>query len=591
MAEPGWVNGKEVLQESIGKQHEENIRPYLHTAATRQFPNLEVLKVLVEQFHADVNKQQHVLLGIRGKDSKVQYQSTLGSTAMHILAQSIYWWQPEGLEYLLKHGGNTEIVNETGDTVLSLALMERTATYRHRSVRILLDNGANPNAKNNSGRSCLDKAAYDNRLVEMLIQAGAVVDSSSLMSAVKLRDVNTVRAILDAGVDPKLAQKAAQRKATSGLDQVDPEEYPLHQAAKIGNLSNYNHGAMIDIIKLLLDHGADPWAPITTRNKKKSTIIHDAFAGDSILDLFYDLEDLELERRDDQSRTLLLAACCSSGFRNRVNYPLISMLPSVLQSTMNHVPAIKLYHKGANIRAVDIDGNNVLHCLVARHSVEDAIQQTVLTHFASLAPDLTRAKNNAAATPLHIAVSRGKLSETNELIAHGGDLHDLDAEGNTLLHHVVTRLITSPEEQSPWLPLFHDLLAAGVSINTPNAAGITPIFEFFSATSQTLFRNGQPPRPHWHMSQDAHRESIAPLLAAGADLFVRDRNGEGLLHVVAKKKVEAPTVNAFKYLLEMGLDPSLEDVGERSALDVASASGNTGILELFQRDKGDEGKV
>jgi hypothetical protein len=40
----------------------------------------------------------------------------------------------------------------------------------------------------------------------------------------------------------------------------------------------------------------------------------------------------------------------------------------------------------------------------------------------------------------------------------------------------------------------------------------------------------------------------------------------------------------FKWLMEVkGLDPLAEDIESRSALDVATASGCTGILELFSR--------
>ena len=80
--------------------------------------------------------------------------------------------------------------------------------------------------------------------------------------------------------------------------------------------------------------------------------------------------------------------------------------------------------------------------------------------------------------------------------------------------------------------------------------------------------------------------------AKGADLTVRDNKGRGILHALAKHKSavkkdgkEGADVRIFRYLMERGLDPMLEDGEQRSSLDVAMASGSVGILEIFKREK------
>ena len=70
-----------------------------------------------------------------------------------------------------------------------------------------------------------------------------------------------------------------------------------------------------------------------------------------------------------------------------------------------------------------------------------------------------------------------------------------------------------------------------------------------------------------------------------------------LLHVVAGRKplespgyvgadvLEAPTANLvswFKFLMDMGLDPMLEDAQQRTSLDVAAACSHEHILKLFK---------
>ncbi|OJJ48018.1 hypothetical protein ASPZODRAFT_131667, partial [Penicilliopsis zonata CBS 506.65] len=56
------------------------------------------------------------------------------------------------------------------------------------------------------------------------------------------------------------------------------------------------------------------------------------------------------------------------------------------------------------------------------------------------------------------------------------------------------------------------------------------------------------------------------LIAAGVDLFVRNHEGECLLHLVAEVASrhhrtghEEKLVESFTYLMELGLDPLLED--------------------------------
>ncbi len=75
--------------------------------------------------------------------------------------------------------------------------------------------------------------------------------------------------------------------------------------------------------------------------------------------------------------------------------------------------------------------------------------------------------------------------------------------------------------------------------------------------------------------------------------MVTNKNGQGLLHIVATKKGvrlwnekgESTEVGVFRYLMERGLDAMAEDEESRSALDVVVASASAGILHIFQRDK------
>ena len=78
----------------------------------------------------------------------------------------------------------------------------------------------------------------------------------------------------------------------------------------------------------------------------------------------------------------------------------------------------------------------------------------------------------------------------------------------------------------------------------------------------------------------------------GADVFTKDDQGRGLLHVLAKRKAEPGGLNAlgdlFQYFVDKGMDPWLEDHGHMTPLDVAAVWENEAILEKFRKEKREE---
>lgn len=71
------------------------------------------------------------------------------------------------------------------------------------------------------------------------------------------------------------------------------------------------------------------------------------------------------------------------------------------------------------------------------------------------------------------------------------------------------------------------------------------------------------------------------------DVTIRNNEGESALHAIARRKRTPYTTKSHdKHLSQLflkELDPLSEDQNGRTALDVAAATGKTGILELFQR--------
>jgi ankyrin repeat protein len=154
-----------------------------------------------------------------------------------------------------------------GDTALHLA----AAAHDPAMAELLLAHGADIRAKNRRGAEPLhygcdgdpsakacDPAAQQ-ASVELLLRAGAdpnAVDKNgvaALHRAVRSRSVGAVRALLENGVD-------AARENESG-------SAPLHLAVqdtgRSGSGSPAARRAQADVIRLLLDHGANPSAKNT----------------------------------------------------------------------------------------------------------------------------------------------------------------------------------------------------------------------------------------------------------------------------------------------------------------------------------------
>src|SRR5690348_16925317 len=109
----------------------------------------------------------------------------------------------DGLQRLAAH---PNVANGIGETPLHYA-----ATFGSvESVRILLDHGADPNARNRAGATPLVSAAYDLEKTRLLVEKGADVNAHAangitpLMVAASVHgNVATLRYLLDKGADAK----------------------------------------------------------------------------------------------------------------------------------------------------------------------------------------------------------------------------------------------------------------------------------------------------------------------------------------------------------------------------------------------------
>ncbi|KAL4938880.1 hypothetical protein BDV06DRAFT_231461 [Aspergillus oleicola] len=385
--ENGWINRAE-------GSLKEKLIPYLLAATQRSLPNLEVIKVIVEKFHADVK-----LIFAEGMtfvpdvpfcsqvDAARKYKP--GDTVLHYLAQGGHWWHKEAIKYLVEHGADVNARNKQGKTPLCYALAsDHLGGYGQREItKILLDGGADSNIPAYCGWTPLGIGAHDNELVKLLLQHGAQPSNKHPMELFNALVPNQPEYIL----------------------------HPLHYISMSCFNEAHARDHAIAMIKHLLSCGADPYLLADGQR----SILHKIFGEDGIIQPYLDIQDLDLERRDALGRTLLLAAACSSCGTNSYNFD-VSLLPSMDQHFRpafyiegDQTRALALYERGADITAVDNGGNNVLHWLVQhecpgkRFSLETNHQvnahQRTIELFLKKVPELATQINNKGSTPLEIA--------------------------------------------------------------------------------------------------------------------------------------------------------------------------------------------
>lgn len=209
-----------------------------------------------------------------------------GATPLHWAAHSD---DLATADRLIRDGADVNAANEYGVTPLSLActngsaamvekllnagakpsetaLMTCSWTGNPEAIKLLLDNGADANAKeSNRGQSALMWAIDQEHLeaARTLIEHGADVNAHSkngftpLLFAAKQGDLETVRTLLKAGAKVNdgtpLKNRPAGRRAAPAADDSDPTVPDGMTSLLMATVSGHE-----DVGLLLLENGADP---------------------------------------------------------------------------------------------------------------------------------------------------------------------------------------------------------------------------------------------------------------------------------------------------------------------------------------------
>ncbi|MGL4944336.1 MAG: ankyrin repeat domain-containing protein [Thermoguttaceae bacterium] len=336
-------------------------------------------------------------------------------------------------KFCAKYGTNVEWCNDSGETLLHIAVMEKNIGV----VRFLIEKGANINAEAtgdewtggwNAGYTPLHYAARFNRnleILKLLIEKGAdwkLLGWSPLHVAVVKESICDVQRLLDDGENVSVQDQNGRT--------------PLHLAVEWNN--------NIDIIKLLIDKGAGDNA----KSVGSTTLLHIAAARRDInLDVIKLLiaKGADVNARDCYVRTPLhIAAGCGTnpdvikvlidnGADVNANYG--AQAPLYYAASGNTNPDIikVLIDNGADVNAKISGslGTTPLHAAAMSNRNPDIIK-LLIDKGADISAQSTYG------TPLHAAVLRSNKFNNNlgvieALIGNGADGNAKDSKGRTPL--------------------------------------------------------------------------------------------------------------------------------------------------------------
>lgn len=326
----------------------------------------------------------------------------------------------------------------------------------------------------------------------------------------------------------------------------------------------------------------------------KAVLVHELLDQNDMVHPILELEMLDASRCDGLGRTLLHMACHNhdindsiDSLRTTTGLEIESKKPSFLGCLLAH---------GADPLAIDTFGNNLLHHMFLSNERRGSHTKnpSTIAQLTKLYPTLINQANVDGKTPLHMALKHAALhcdtAPAEAMLRAGADPFVIDNNGNGCLHVVAFLIYESADVRS----LFKKLLHRGLDVNARNKRGETPIFNLNKHLTWSTGKLDE---------RIVAADALSLFESAGADLFVRDHHGNGLLHVAAKEtrepvkndhfsffsfckptKPAEPSIARFQVLLSKGLDPMSEDAQKRTPLDVAAACGKESVLKLFEND-------
>ncbi|KAL9117500.1 MAG: hypothetical protein Q9187_005963 [Circinaria calcarea] len=292
-------------------------------------------------------------------------------------------------------------------------------------IQLLLEKGADVDAKDENGHTALHEAAFkgNKAVIRLLLEKGADI---------KVKDKDKWTAMHAAALSGHEAIIQLLLEKGADIDAKDEDgQTVLYQAASSG------HEA---VIRLLLEKGAD----IEAKDKDKWTALHMAasFEHEAVVRLLLK-NGADIEAKDKDGQTALYRAALRGHeavvrllLENGADIEAKNENEWTIMHTaafFGHEAVVRLLlEKGADIEAKNIQGRTALDKAVLKG--HDAVVRLLLENGADI-----KAKNKWEWTALHTAASNGHEAVVRLLLEKGADIEAKDIKGRTALDWATTR--------------------------------------------------------------------------------------------------------------------------------------------------------
>ncbi|PJD97096.1 MAG: hypothetical protein CK425_04900, partial [Parachlamydia sp.] len=477
------------------------------------------------------------------------------------------------LDRLLVNGADVTATDNNGSNALHYAVWnERLKTH---DVQKLVDLGLDVHARNKDHFTPLDEAIlYNLPILPEILEFYPDLNCSEVLMATK--DTYQSQALLQFAslYNLKLLETLASKGAN--LNMADSNgSFPLHLAVCNKNIT-------VNTIEFLIKNGANPLAldfqgnsilhlacsnpafssddvirimellpkgteNLALKNHKGLSPLHVAARSNlELLNVFSEYRELPLQ--DESFIDCLLTNPELSledikKFKVDVNVRDSEGLTCIHRAEPRVIPL--LIEAGADVHAVDLDGNTLLHffCIYPYPEIVEAL--------IAKGADVNK-KNTTSLTPLLIACLKSP-SLVQTLLNSGADVHATDNRKNTPLHLACFNPNVPPEDIKALLEKGADFLVEEEDGFTPlmlalnyNPGAIGPMIEFgyeINATDE----NG---RTELHRACLENPSIIPALLMNGAEVSLADKNGDTPLHLAARNPEITP--ENLRALIEAG---------------------------------------
>jgi len=335
----------------------------------------------------------------------------LGNSMLHYVAQ---WKLDNHIPFIIQKGVHVETINATGETPIFMAVKHDGPS----TVRTLLENKANLNARDSEGKSALHAAVRWNAVnsANTLIDSGIDINGHSLNGATPLHDA--VRwGITD--IETILIREGADLESRDAQGNT-----PLMEAVIAGNTSS---------IERLAANGANPM----TRNIRGDTPLHMAVAMEqyNLVNMFLGM-GVSIHARNTRSRTPFQTSLTVSPrmvstllTKDRINGTDDfgnSALHIAIQEKA-HISIIRtIMDQGIRTNTVDSNGRTAL-----RMAVDLGAWETAKLLADSGSDPFSVAVDSK--TPAEIAIAKGETAL--KALFSGRAVNARDKSGNTILHY------------------------------------------------------------------------------------------------------------------------------------------------------------